>query len=162
LVEAVLEGARSKGAETQVFYLGELDVNPCRVCNSCKSTGKCAQDDDMQPIYRALDKTDAIVFGTPVYHDHVSAQSKIVTDRLYSYEWKDSFPERVKVVVVVTYEWDNPRGYDHVIEWIKATFKRYYKAETVAVLKAYGTSKRPVAQSPALLAEAQAAGACLP
>lgn len=161
MVEAVLDGARSRGAETEIFYLGELSVNPCRVCNTCESTGKCVQEDDMQPIYDAMDKTNAIVFGTPIYHDHVSAQSKIVIDRLYAYEWRDSFPKGVRAVIIITYEWDNPSGYDNVLEWITETFKRYYRVKTFAVLKAHGTSKTPVSSRPDLLRKARAIGGSL-
>jgi len=158
LVEAVINGAKSRGSETEIFYFGDLKVNPCRACDSCELTGKCVQDDDMQLIYEALTGINVIVFGTPIYHDHVSAQAKIFIDRLYAYEWKDSFPKDVKAVVIITYEWDNPNGYDDVLEWIKGRFKRYYQIETVATLKAHGTTKTPVAQRPDLLREAQAIG----
>jgi len=158
MVESVLSGASSQGAQTEIFYLGDLKVNPCNVCNSCETTGECVQKDDMQLIYDALKGTNIIVFGTPIYHDHVSAQAKILTDRLYAYEWKSSFPQGVKAVVIITYEWDNPNGYDNVVEWIKETFKRYYGIETIAVLRAYNTTKTPVAQRPESLREAKAIG----
>jgi len=158
LVESVLDGARMRGAETEIFHLGDLRLNPCRVCNDCESSGRCSQEDDMQRIYRAIDSANFMVLGTPIYHDHVSAQAKALTDRLYAYEWKDSFPRDMRAVVVVTYEWDNPTGYDKVVEWIEETLKRYYRVETVKVLKACNTSKIPVAQRPELLREARAIG----
>jgi len=158
LVESVLDGARMRGAETEIFNLGDLRLNPCRVCNDCESSGRCSQEDDMQRIYRAIDSANFMVLGTPIYHDHVSAQAKALTDRLYAYEWKDSFPRDMRAVVVVTYEWDNPTGYDKVVEWIEETLKRYYRVETVKVLKACNTSKIPVAQRPELLREARAIG----
>ena len=86
--------------------------------------------------------TNVLVFGTPIYHDHVVAQAKIFIDRLYAYEWRDSFPKDAKAVVIITYEWDNPNGYDDVLEWIKGRFKRHYRIETIATLKAYDTTKR--------------------
>ena len=64
----------------------------------------------------------------------------------------------MKAVVIVTYEWDNSNGYDDVLEWIKGRYKRYYRIETVAALKAYGTTKRPVAQKSELLREARIVG----
>jgi len=157
LVEAVINGAKKHGCEAEIFYFGDLKVNPCRACDSCESTGRCVQDDDMQLLYDGLTGTNVLVFGTPIYHDHVAAQAKIFIDRLYAYEWRDSFPKDVKAVVI-TYEWDNPNGYDDVLEWIKGRFKRYYRIETIATLKAYGTTKRPVAQRPDLLREAQIIG----
>lgn len=158
IVESILDGARNRGAETQIIYFDNLKVNPCRVCDSCSVSGKCAQEDDMQPIYEAIDGINAIVFGTPIYHDHVSAQAKALTDRLYAYEWKNSFPKGVKAVAVITYEWNNPRAYGGVLKWIKATFERYYQVKTVATLKAYDTRKRPVGRRPELLSRARAIG----
>jgi multimeric flavodoxin WrbA len=158
LVESVLDGAKEKGAETRIFLCGNLRINPCRACNKCETVGRCAQEDDMQQIYDSIPGTDVIVFGTPIYHDHVSAQAKAVTDRLYAYEWKDAFPRGMKAVVIITYEWDNPNGYDNVLDWIKATFKRYYGVETFATLKACNTTKVPVAQRSDLIREAKEVG----
>jgi multimeric flavodoxin WrbA len=146
---------------TDIFYFANLSINPCHVCNACENLGRCAQEDDMQFIHEALMGSDVIVLGTPIYHDHVSAQAKIFTDRLYAYEWKDSLPKGMKAVIAITYEWDNPTGYDHVLEWIKVTLQRYYGIDTVATLKAHGTSKNPVGERPELLRAAQAMGADL-
>ncbi|MGQ9515132.1 MAG: flavodoxin family protein [Thermoproteota archaeon] len=116
LVKSVLDGASKHGAETEMFTFENLKINPCRVCNRCETLGRCVEEDDMQKIYDALTKTDIMVFGTPIYHDHVSAQAKIITDRLYAYEWKNTFPKEMKAVIIITYEWDNPNGYDNVLE----------------------------------------------
>jgi len=149
LIEAVLSGARNEGAETEIFYLGELNVHPW--------TGDDIQD-DMQLIFRAAESADAIVFGSPIYHDHVSAQAKIVTDRFAIYEGERRLPEGMKLVIVITYYWDNPNGYDYVIEWIKQTFKRYFGIETFAVLKGHGTKKKPISERLELLRKAEAIG----
>ena len=149
LIRAVLSGARKEGAETEIFYVGEMNVHPW--------TGDDIQD-DMQLIFKSVETADAIIFGTPIYHDHVSAQAKIVTDRFAIYEDERRLPGGVKLVIVITYYWDNPNGYDYVVEWIKQTFKRYFGVETFAVLKGYGTKKRPVSERPELLKKAEAIG----
>jgi multimeric flavodoxin WrbA len=38
----------------------------------------------MQKIYDALEQTDVLVLGSPVYMGQMSAQAKIFTDRLYA------------------------------------------------------------------------------
>jgi multimeric flavodoxin WrbA len=158
LVQSVLDGAMECGAETEIFLCGNLKINPCRACNRCEKLGRCVQEDDMQHIYNSIPGTDVIIFGTPIYHDHVSAQAKAITDRLYAYEWKDTFPKKVKAIIIITYEWDNPNGYDNVLEWIKGTFKRYYGVETVATLKAFNTSRVSVDKRPDLINEAKMIG----
>jgi multimeric flavodoxin WrbA len=38
----------------------------------------------MQKLYDALEQADALVLGSPVYMGQMSAQAKIVTDRLFA------------------------------------------------------------------------------
>jgi len=160
LVEAVLEGAKSRGAKTKIFYFGSLSINPCQACNSCKTEGRCILEDDMQQIYKAIDEADVLVFGTPIYYDHVSAQAKIFIDRLYAYSWK-GFPKGVKAVIIITYEWRRPDGYNNVLEWIEKRFMNYHKIQTVAKLKAPNTTRQPVAKRPDLLMKARTIGESL-
>ena len=83
-VNKILEGAKEHGAETQVFYSNELDIKPCKGCMGCVESDRCILDDDMQKLYTALEKADALVLGSPVYMGQMSAQSKIFTDRLFA------------------------------------------------------------------------------
>jgi len=51
LVEAVLEGAAEKGAETRMVNLREMNINGCLGCEGCKKhLGKCVQKDDFHNI----------------------------------------------------------------------------------------------------------------
>ena len=149
LVESVLSGVRMEGAETEIFYIGEMDVHPW--------TGDDMKD-DMQLIFESIENADAIVFGTPIYYDHVTAQAKIVIDRFAIYQGERKLPKGMKLVIVITYELNNPNGYDYVVEWIKQTFKYYFGIETFAVLKGYGTTKKSVFERPELLRKAEEIG----
>jgi len=81
LLEGLLQGARDAGAETQIFSLPELDVQPCRGCDSCHITGDCAINDDYPAIRDAMLAADGLVLATPNYIQSVSAQLKAVMDR---------------------------------------------------------------------------------
>ena len=83
-VNKILEGAKKAGAEIQVWYSSELNINPCKGCLGCVQSDKCVVDDDMQKIYDSLKDADALVLGSPVYMGQMSAQSKIFTDRLFA------------------------------------------------------------------------------
>ena len=83
-VNKILEGAKDKEAETQVWYSGELDIKPCRGCLCCAESDRCVIDDDMQKLYDALKNADALVLGAPIYMGQMSAQAKIFTDRLFA------------------------------------------------------------------------------
>lgn len=81
LVSNVLEGARTGGAETEKIYLNDLRIKPCQSCGVDPNPKFCLFNDDMKIIYAALGSCDAIVLGSPVYFDTVSAQTKLMIDR---------------------------------------------------------------------------------
>jgi multimeric flavodoxin WrbA len=81
LVSQVLKGAKSQGATTRKTYLNDLKIRPCQSCGSDPSPKCCLFDDDMEEVYEILQSCDAIVLGSPVYFDTVSAQTKLITDR---------------------------------------------------------------------------------
>ena len=165
LVERVLEGAKSKGIKTGLFYISDYQIAPCKACDACKSTGECVQDDDMKILHSAIGEAKVLVLGTPIYFDHVSAQTKIFLDRLYSYlgpDLKQRFPKEVKCVLVVTWEASNPDAYDNVITWLQDRLSGYFAVETVEVIKAANTSAVSVGEREDLLQQTFDVGGRLP
>ncbi|MGA2766690.1 MAG: flavodoxin family protein [Candidatus Bathyarchaeia archaeon] len=81
LVSQVLKGAASQGAETSKIYLNSLKIKPCQSCGVDPDPKHCLFNDDMKGVYDALETSDAIVLGSPVYFDTVSAQVKLMIDR---------------------------------------------------------------------------------
>ena len=161
LVKKVLKGAEEKGYEIDLKCLGDLKINPLIASASDEPYGVTGPKDDMELIYSSLEKMNAFVFGTPIYYDHVSARAKIFIDRLIYYDkenTKDRFPKNVRAVIVVTYEWDKPKAYSSVVEWIKNTLEEYFKMKVVASLQAENTVKNPVANREDLLNKARQIG----
>ena len=81
LVSQVLKGAESQGATSEKFYLNDMAIKPCQSCGTNPYPRYCLFDDDMEVIYTALEQVDAVVLGSPVYFDTVSAQTKLMIDR---------------------------------------------------------------------------------
>ncbi len=82
LVNAMLEAAQNAGAETEIFSLGDLSVQPCNGCQEiCHTTGTCQQKDDFEKIKNAIIEADGIIFASPNYTFSVSAQMKALLDR---------------------------------------------------------------------------------
>lgn len=165
LVERALEGARSVGAETEVVYMGEMDINPCLGCDDCKKTGQCTQMDDMQGVYEAIERARGLVLGSPVYFDQVSAQTKVFIDRLYCYVRTVfsgvNFPPDYKGVVAITYEAQHPTRYDYILEWMKKRLEGYHRIDVIDSLTAHHTVNQPVAERTDLLEKAYQAGRLL-
>ena len=72
-VQAVLEGARTKGAETHIIYLADQHLEFCTHCRKCTQTPAwkrvpCTQNDGLESILQQLEAADAIVLGSPVNH----------------------------------------------------------------------------------------------
>lgn len=85
LLHAALQGAEAAGAQIVVFQLNEMSIRPCQACGGCYDTGRCVLQDDMRPIYEALDNMDALIVATPVFFGGVPAQLKAVIDRCQPY-----------------------------------------------------------------------------
>jgi len=81
LVSRILRGANSQGADISKIYLNDLNIKPCQSCGIDPHPKHCLFDDDMNQIYVALETCDAIVLGSPIYFDTVSAQTKLMIDR---------------------------------------------------------------------------------
>lgn len=81
LVGQVLDGASSRGAITRKIYLNDLAIRPCQSCGPNESLEFCRFEDDMEQVFTALEESDIVVLGSPVYFDTVSAQTKLMIDR---------------------------------------------------------------------------------
>ena len=125
LVQRVLDGAHSEGAETEIFYLSDYQIAPCDACDGCFHFGECVKGDDMRILHMALREARAFVLGTPIYFDHVSAQTKTFLDRLSLYTGPNPelrFPKGVKAVLVATWEARDPQAYDDEVTWLEGRF----------------------------------------
>jgi multimeric flavodoxin WrbA len=80
-VSQVLKGASLRGAKTGKLYLNEMHIRPCQSCGANPQPKHCLFDDNMNQVYAAFETCDAIVLGSPVYFDTVSAQTKLMIDR---------------------------------------------------------------------------------
>ena len=85
MVEEALSAAREAGAETDIFLVYDKTIAGCDACGSCFKTGKCKIKDDMQELYIKMEEADAILFGSPVYFNYVTAQGKAIIDRTFCY-----------------------------------------------------------------------------
>ncbi len=81
LLEAAGEGARTAGGEFEHIRCNELIVKPCQACGPEPTTGYCVYHDDMDGVFASLERAHAVIVGSPIYFDTVSAQLKLVMDR---------------------------------------------------------------------------------
>ncbi len=81
LLAEVLAGAVEAGGYAEQVRCLDLKVIPCMACGPEPTTGLCIFRDDMDRVYALLEAAHAVVVGSPVYFDTVSAPLKAVMDR---------------------------------------------------------------------------------
>ena len=71
MLNSLVEGMRSAGAEVEVIDLRKKKVNNCAGCFSCwtKTPGTCIHKDDMtQELFPKWLESDLVVLASPLYH----------------------------------------------------------------------------------------------
>jgi multimeric flavodoxin WrbA len=160
LVEEVLAGAKEAGRETHIFYMSEMQVHPLEA----DENGYVYPVDDFDKMMPHLETMGALVLGTPIYYDHVSARAKLFIDRLYYYsgshgtEYRKRFPNNVKFISVLAYHWDNPDVYGEVVDWLNGRMTNYWKMKISGSIKAHGTESKPAHGNKELLEMARVLG----
>lgn len=92
-VTAILDGAKSKGAQIQKIYLLDKHIEFCINCRSCAQEkdqarrGRCVHNNDMDRILNEIDNAEAIVLGCPVNFSNITAIMKRFVERLIQYTY---------------------------------------------------------------------------
>ena len=113
LLKRALDGAASKGAETKLVHLYDLDYKGCYSCFACKlkggwSYGRCAANDGLKPLLDEILQADALVLGSPVYLVTVTGQMRSFLERLvfpyieYNPERSSLFRGKLQTAWIVT------------------------------------------------------------
>lgn len=74
--------------EVNEFFLPRDLPNFCRGCGQCflKDKSKCADYKYVEPILKAIEECDLIIFATPVFVYHVTGQMKTFLDH-FAFQW---------------------------------------------------------------------------
>ena len=114
MLEHVLSGAASKGAQTELVHLYDYDYKGCHSCFACKtrdgkSYGRCAVRDGITPVLEKIhNEADALILGTPFYFGTMSGMMRSFTERLmfqylvYSLPPASLFPRKIKTAFIYT------------------------------------------------------------
>jgi multimeric flavodoxin WrbA len=124
LVQEALAGATENGAITKKFYLHTMNIKGCSGCDYCKKTNDCIINDDMQEIYKDISTANALIIGSPIYMMQVSAQTKLLIDRLYAFRNGDgSFKiEQKKLLLLYVCKYPDPTIYNQYFQLMNTLF----------------------------------------
>ena len=82
LLDEVVAGATAAGATIEIISLAGMTMQPCVACNACHVTGICPLPDGFEAIKAKLLAADGFILASPNYIFSVTAQLKILFDRL--------------------------------------------------------------------------------
>ena len=84
----------------EFIKLTDYDIKPCKSCWACLRMGTCVLNDDMTTtIMPKIVEADAIVLGSPVFFNNVTAQMKSFIDRTWSV--RGQLKDKIGAAVVV-------------------------------------------------------------
>lgn len=85
-IDALCKGIADGGADTEVVFLPELNLERCRQCDTdgwglCRREGRCIVEDDFPSVVTKLEGADLVVFANPVYFGDLSESIRAFLDR---------------------------------------------------------------------------------
>ena len=113
LLKKALEGAASKGAETELINLYDFNFVGCTSCFDCKlkngaSYGHCAFKDELSTVLKLIEDVDALILGSPIYLGTVTGVIRSFLERLifpylvYDTNRTSLFPKELPVGFIYT------------------------------------------------------------
>jgi len=153
LLNKALEGAASKGAETELIHLYDLNYKGCISCFACKlkdgkSYGKCALKDDLLPIFNKIEDVDALILGSPIYWGAATGEIRSFIERLmfqysvYDPDRSTLFKKKISTSFIYTMGATESQikemGYEQNLKIIEMAMKRIFgSSESLFVTDTY-------------------------
>jgi Multimeric flavodoxin WrbA len=117
----------------RTFELNRLNYRGCQGCMACKTTSdKCIVKDDLSEVLEEVRSSDIVIIASPVYFGDITAQTKGLIDRFYSYYLPDyktnAKPSRLtagkKLVFILPQGNPDPKAFEDIIAKYTRIFGR--------------------------------------
>ena len=159
LVERLLNGAKTKGHETEKLYLYDYNISLCTDCRNCKKGDYvCCINDEMLTFYDAMESADVIVFGTPIYWYGPTAKMKMLIDRMRPFVENKKLEGKRAVIVSPAAE--GPVACEPMLEMFERMFA-YIKVELAGTVFGKAYNKCDISKDTAALDKAYSLGTSL-
>ena len=84
----------AEGIESEVVQVGNKAIRGCIACASCRKTGKCVFNDEVNEIAKKFEDADGLIVASPVYFASANATLIALLDRLF---YSTPFDKTMKV-----------------------------------------------------------------
>lgn len=86
LIDSFLKGVDISGGQSELIEAHNINIEYCTGCLRCNIIKRCSiRGDDWEDINAKIKAADVLVFASPIYFHHVSAQLKKIIDRFRSF-----------------------------------------------------------------------------
>lgn len=85
LLKSFIDGLEKAKRPYSYILLRNKQINNCVGCYKCQTEGICSIEDDLTEIRKEIEKSDKIVFASPLYFTGVTGLMKTFFDRLFFY-----------------------------------------------------------------------------
>ena len=160
LVKGVIQGAQDAGVETTIFNLYDMNIKPCQGCLVCRKTGYCVMQDDFQNMFKHIIDADGVVFGSPIYLWQITAQMKLLWDRLCGLFDENHKPRYAAKSLIMVYSQGNPnaQAFQTSFQSNETMFKMFGLNVVNTILLTGGSDPNTAANNKELLLKAYEAG----
>lgn len=90
ILQHVLDGAAEANPDvlTEMIHLYDYNYKGCISCFQCKRLGgkfygKCAVQDEIEPVMQNVLRADMVVFGSPIYFGDITGMMRSFLERLF-------------------------------------------------------------------------------
>lgn len=140
MAERFLEGAKEAGHETERISLYDQNLQFCRGCLACQTTGECVIKDDVNVMLRKIQDADVLVFSTPIYFYEMTGQMKTLLDRT-----NPLFPAEYRfrdVYLLAACADSEETSADGAVKGLQGWIDCFEKAELAGVICGYGADQK--------------------
>lgn len=83
-----------EGIQAEIVHVGNKEIRGCVACNTCRKTGRCVFEDQVNELADKFQKADGLVVASPVYYASANSTLTACLDRLF---YSTSFDKTMKV-----------------------------------------------------------------
>lgn len=83
-----------EGIQAEIVHVGNKEIRGCVACNTCRKTGHCVFEDQVNELAGKFQQADGLVVASPVYYASANSTLTACLDRLF---YSTSFDKTMKV-----------------------------------------------------------------
>ncbi len=74
---------KDEGIDSEIYFIGNEAIAPCRACRACAQLGKCVINDKVNAFLDKAAEFDGYIFGSPVHYASASGAIVPFLDRAF-------------------------------------------------------------------------------